>query len=230
VAGRVFACDVRAAPADVAPGGRVRLDALARWLQDAAYADVFDAGLHEDAVWVLRRTGISVRRFPRFGEAVAVRTWCSGLGRMWAQRTTTLEGGGGARVEAVALWVHLGPGGTRPAPFSARELEVYGPSATAHDIKARLRHPGPEDAATTGTWRFRAADLDLLNHVNNAVYWQVLEERLIGGPEPAALEAEIEYRTPVGVGSVDLAEREDLLWLTAGAEVVASIRSAAPRP
>jgi hypothetical protein len=30
--------------ADCAPTGRVRLDAIARWLQDVAYADVLDAG------------------------------------------------------------------------------------------------------------------------------------------------------------------------------------------
>jgi acyl-ACP thioesterase len=231
VAGRVFSWEALPGLADVAPSGRVRLDALARWLQDAAYADVLDAGLHEVAIWVLRRTRLEVQRFPRFGEAVTVRTWCSGIGRMWAQRSTTVEGSGGGRAEAVALWVHLDPRGTRPAPFSERELEVYGPSAEEHGIKARLRHPGPdEDATAAGSWRFRASDLDLLDHVNNAAYWQVLEERLIGGPEPESLEAEVEYRAPARAVTVELAERDGLLWLRDGEAVLASIRSPAPRP
>ena len=37
--GRVFRHPVAAGLADVAPSGRARLDAVARWLQDAALAD-----------------------------------------------------------------------------------------------------------------------------------------------------------------------------------------------
>src|SRR5579884_3504772 len=103
--GRVFSQGLRPGLADCAPSGRVRLDALARWLQDVAYADVEDAGLADAAVWVLRRTRIKVTRWPRFGGEFALATWCSGIGRMWAERETTV----GEDVEAVALWVHLDP-------------------------------------------------------------------------------------------------------------------------
>src|SRR5438105_4911076 len=37
--GRVFSESVRPGLADCSPSGRIRLDALARWLQDVAYAD-----------------------------------------------------------------------------------------------------------------------------------------------------------------------------------------------
>src|SRR6185312_16787517 len=107
--------------ADCAPSGRVRLDALACWLQDVAYADVQDAGLERAAVWVVRRTRIRVNRFPRFGEHFALTTFCSGIGRMWAERRTDIVGedaGGGAvpEVEAVPLWVHLDAERWRPSP------------------------------------------------------------------------------------------------------------------
>src|SRR5581483_6170860 len=85
-AGRVFEQPARAGFADCAPSGRMRLDGLARWLQDVAYADVEDAGLADLAVWVVRRTRIQVRRFPRFGERHQLATFCSGLGRMWGER------------------------------------------------------------------------------------------------------------------------------------------------
>src|SRR5438270_4406194 len=81
--GRVFAEDLRPGLADCAPTGRIRLDAIARWLQDVAYADVEDAGLAQSAVWVIRRARIHVKRFPRFGERFRLATFCSGLGRMW---------------------------------------------------------------------------------------------------------------------------------------------------
>ena len=82
--GRTFEQSVRPGLADAAPSGRVRLDALARWLQDVAYADVDDAELIEAAVWVVRRLRLVVASFPRFGETVSMSTFCSGLGRMWA--------------------------------------------------------------------------------------------------------------------------------------------------
>ena len=40
--GRTYAEAVRPAIADAGPTGRVRLDAIARWLQDAAYYDLVD--------------------------------------------------------------------------------------------------------------------------------------------------------------------------------------------
>ncbi|MGH2871841.1 MAG: acyl-ACP thioesterase domain-containing protein, partial [Solirubrobacteraceae bacterium] len=88
--GRLFSIRRRPLLADCAPSGRVRLDALARWMQDIAFADVEDAGLERVAVWVLRRHRIRVASFPRFGERCAVHTFCSGIGRMWAQRRTTV--------------------------------------------------------------------------------------------------------------------------------------------
>src|SRR2546423_11047700 len=97
---RIYGQQMRAGLGDCAPSGRIRLDALARWLQDIAYADVEDAGVAHLAVWVVRRSRMSVRRFPRFAEAPTVRTFCSGLGRMWAERRTTIEQDGAPAVAA----------------------------------------------------------------------------------------------------------------------------------
>src|SRR5438270_797142 len=58
--GRVFRQEVRPGLADCSPTGRIRLDALARWLQDLAYADVEQAGVADRAVWVVRRARVRV--------------------------------------------------------------------------------------------------------------------------------------------------------------------------
>ena len=94
---RAFAGPAFAGIADCAPSGRVRLDALARWLQDIAYLDVLDAGLESVAVWVVRRTRIRVNRWPRFAERFELTTFCSGLGRMWAERRTDVRRPGDRR-------------------------------------------------------------------------------------------------------------------------------------
>src|SRR5262245_11434301 len=79
--GRVFERTLLPGIADAGGDGRVRLDALARWLQDVAYADLLDAGPSDDGVWIVRKARMRVERFPRFGDSVRVRTFCSGLGR-----------------------------------------------------------------------------------------------------------------------------------------------------
>jgi acyl-ACP thioesterase len=223
--GRVFRGDARAGIADSAPDGRVRLDAVARWLQEIAYADVLDAGLAHTGVWVVRRTTVHVRRFPRLGAALELETFCSGLAKLWAERRTTLREAGEAVVEAVALWVHLRPDGGRPLPLGEDFAAVYGEAAGGRRVRARLRHPDPPPRAPESAWAFRAADLDLAGHVNNAVYWAVLEEALAPAAAPAALDAEIEYRAPAGAGPAAVVHGERRCWVRApDGDVHASLR------
>jgi acyl-ACP thioesterase len=200
--GRVYEGDVRPGLADCAPSGRVRLDAIARWLQDVAYCDVEDAAVADVAVWVVRRTRIRVERFPWFGERFRAQTFCSGFGRAWAERRTVIspDGGDSASVEAVSLWVHLDPATRRPFPLTPREIDLYGEAAAGRRVTARLRHPAPGSADNARRWTFRATECDLAGHINNAAYWQPVEEELLSGNEPEAFDAETEFRNPAQPG------------------------------
>jgi acyl-ACP thioesterase len=236
---RVFRQEARAGLADCAPSGRARLDAMARWIQDVAYADVEEAGVADRAVWVVRRARIRVERFPRFGEHFELATFCSGLGRMWAERRTTitpLGGGPAAAVEAVALWVHLDPVARRPTPLTPEEIAVYGDTAASRRVTARLRQPAPAGVAGVAdgerrfTWRFRATECDLADHVNNTAYWQPLEEELLAGAgagvggggagagagagaEPERIDVEMEFRSPAQPGEKVVLCRGDRRWI-----------------
>jgi acyl-ACP thioesterase len=227
--GRVFRHPVVAGLADAAPSGRVRLDAIARWLQDAALADVVDSGLDGGGVWVLRRLRLRVARFPQFGDALEVRTFCSGTGTLVAERRSTVAAadGGGPAVEALALWVHLDPDGARPRPLPEGFEAVYGATAAGRRVRARLRHAGdpPADAAAR-PWRFRAADLDLAGHVNNAVYWQVVEEELVAAEPAGGLDVEIEHRAAGDVGDAVVLAGDGMRWVAAAGEVLATVRLA----
>jgi acyl-ACP thioesterase len=223
-AGRIFTDRARAGLGDVAPSGRARLDAVARWLQDAAFADLVDSGVPDDGVWVVRRLRLRVERFPRFREALSVATWCSAGGSLIAERRSTARGDEGGLVEAVALWVHLDPDGARPRPMPPGFEAVYGPSAAGRRVRARLRHAAePPDGVQATRWRFRAADLDLADHVNNAVYWQVLEEDLAANGAHEPLDAEIEHRAPADAGEAAVLRDGEMLWIAApGGGVLAS--------
>jgi acyl-ACP thioesterase len=225
---RAFTQERRPGFADCAPSGRIRLDAVACWLQDVAYADVEDAELYQDAVWVVRRTRIRVNRFPRFAERFTLTTFCSGLGRMWAERRTDIRRLDAAEppdVEAVSLWVHLEPGSWRPSPLSDAEVATYSGAEEPRRITARLQHPAAVPATEAAVqWTFRATECDIAGHVNNAAYWAALEDELLRGPEPGRLDAEIEYRSPAQPGTLGLWRDGPRRWLaSSGGELHATI-------
>ncbi len=91
---------------DCSPGGRLRLDAVARYLQDLSDDDTRDAGLAQ-MTWVVRRTVIDVLRFPTYLESLEMVTWCSGIGSRWAERRVDIDSAGGGSIRSATLWVHL---------------------------------------------------------------------------------------------------------------------------
>jgi acyl-ACP thioesterase len=214
--GRVFSQGATPGLADCAPSGRARLDSLARMLQDVAYADVEDAELQDSAVWVLRRCRIRVERFPRLADRLTLRTFCSGIGRAWAERRTTIEQHGQPVVETVSLWVHLDAATWHPAAFSEAEMNVYGATAGDRRISHRLRHPAPPpDADGHSPWTFRATECDVADHVNNSAYWTPLEDELLtsGAPEPERIDIEMEFRTPAQPGAKQILSDGDRRWI-----------------
>ncbi len=209
--------------ADAVGTGRVRLDAIARWLADIAYLDLVDAGLVRDGLWVVRRSQIRIDRFPRFGEETTLLTRCTGIGRFSAERRTTISAAGAA-VEAVAVWVWLDAQTLRPLRFPPEFIDVYRESAAGRDAKVRLRHPEPPVQAARSSWRFRASDCDAAGHVNNASYLAVVEEELAAA-EPEALAVEIEYRQPAQPGDAFVIADGDWRWVAGElGETYASIR------
>jgi acyl-ACP thioesterase len=211
--------------ADATGSGRCRLDAVARWLQDIAYADLVDAAFQGRGAWIVRRTRIRVETFPRFGDQLVLRTFCSGIGRFSAERRTSIRGETAA-VETVALWVCLDPERGRPMRFPPDFINVYEESAGGRDANVRLRHPDPPEDADRSSWTFRASEMDPAGHINNSHYWTPLEEELAGVTEPESIDAEIEYRDPAMPGEVDLIGNGSPLWIASDGAVHASLLQA----
>ncbi len=201
--------------ADADGNGRCRLDAIARWLQDIAYADVVDAGFEGEGAWIVRRLRVRVEAFPRFGEDLELRTFCSGIGRFSAERRTSIRGQRAA-VETVALWVCLDPERGRPMRFPPEFISTYEESAAGREANVRRRHPGPPEDAERSRWVFRASEMDPAGHINNSHYWAPLEEELAAGPEPETLDAEIEFRDPAMPGEVSVLRGGPSLWIVGG--------------
>jgi acyl-ACP thioesterase len=226
--GRVYATRRTVRSTDVAPSGRLRLDALARYLQTAAEDDVADSGLVEPVVWLVRRCQLTIGALPVMGERLSVRTFCSATGARWAARTTTVSWASGQLVQAYAVWAAVGRADGRPVPLSADFMRIYGGAAAGRTVSARLSHSRPGNTASGKRWQLRAVDFDTAGHVNNAVHWAVVEEVLATvGWLPTM--AEVEYHrailpacTPRLVTSDN--EQEGAIWLLDGQRLLASAR------
>jgi len=208
--GRAFtACRVVRGP-DVSTDGRLRLDALARYLQEAAEGDLADAGWRGGYAWVVRRCAVDIGTYPRLGQRLEVRTFCSGIGPRWAERTTTLSGSAGQDVEAggdrelvraVAVWAAVDRDTGWPCPLGEEFGRIYAASAAGRAVSVRLSHPRPPGPAAGGPaageptqgapWPLRVTDFDASGHVNNAIYWAAAEDALARlGWRPARAEVE----------------------------------------
>jgi acyl-ACP thioesterase len=182
--------------------GELRLDGLARYLQDVADADAADAGILTDAGrWVLRAGQLRVRRWPALRELVRATTWCSGTGACWAQRRTSLvDEAGAALAETVTTWVHVDPVQGRPRRVPAGMAAVYGGRALTRRVEARLRLPAEAPrSAHRRAWPLRRADLDVMGHVNNAAALAPLVEALGEHGLNGAMTIDLEHRGPLSL-------------------------------
>jgi acyl-ACP thioesterase len=208
--------------------GRLRLDAVARYLQDVAGDDVDETGWGApEHLWVLRRIRVDVLRPFLEDRTVELATWCSGLAPVAAGRRTSLAGDRGGLVEVDSAWVHLGPD-ARPARLDDT-FGVYGEAAGGRRVSTRLELPDPPSGAARTPWPLRLSDVDLLGHVNNAAYWHAVEQALARwGPDPARpLRAELDYRSPIDLGdSVELVAASDEVRLVLALAVAGDLRAA----
>jgi acyl-ACP thioesterase len=189
--------------ADGSPKGRLRLDAAARMLQDVSDEDTTDAGFPLSEPWVVRRVEMLVAEFPVFRQDVDVRTWCSGIGARWAERRVRVEAvEGPGLVDAAVLWVHLGAQG-RPTRLPDGFESLYGTAARGRKVRARLHHePRPPEGTATWSFPLRFTDFDMMDHVNNAVSWEPVEQALAERPGlRAPLRVSVEHPAPIDPGS-----------------------------
>ena len=226
--GRAFAARRTVRLADVDRRGRLRLDALARFLQDVAIDDVQETGWGTPRhLWFVRKIRVDVLE-PFLGDReVELTTWCSALAAIAAGRRWSARGDRGGHAEVDSVWIHLGPD-ARP-----ERIERFGPYAEAAGDRVastRLELPEPDAKAHVVAWPLRASDEDVHGHVNNAVHWQAVEHALaLRGLDAAQpLVAELDYRDPIDFGdAVELASSDGdplLAALRAGSSTKAVAR------
>lgn len=228
--GRVFTGERTVRLGDAGPDRRARLDAIAGYLQDVAEDDSNDAGFPKSIGWLVRRCVISVRKFPALGERLRLETFCSGSAPHWAERTTTVTGESGGSLQASALWVAIEVTSGRPTRVGELFERVYLPSTDGRRASARLSLPRPSEEAyaEARVWPLRSSDLDVWDHVNNAVSWAALEDAL-APLDWLPVRAELEHNDAMTLDDEPRlasapSEAGLDLWLVSGGRVLTSAR------
>jgi acyl-ACP thioesterase len=206
--GRVFQSSRRIRLADRDQEGRLRLDAVMRFLQDVATDDVDETGWGApEHLWVVRHARIDVLEPVLETGDVELLTWCNGTASLAAGRRLSIVAERGGRIEVDSVWIHLGPD-ARPARIEG--FGVYAASAEGRLVTTRLDLPEPTVRGTAGArhqvsrsrWPIRFADLDVMGHVNNAAYWAAVEECLARSQVETRrpLRACMDHRHPLDLG------------------------------
>jgi acyl-ACP thioesterase len=208
----------------------MRLDAVARYLQDVAEDDAKDAGWPKSIGWLLRRCAVNVRKFPTLGERLHLETFCSASASKWAERTTTMTGDAGGSLQASAIWIAVDTTSGRPTRLGELFERVYLPSTDGRRASVRLSLPSPPSQAFAAAkgWQLRSSDVDVWEHVNNAISWAAVED-VLSRLDWLPVRAEVEHNDAItladsprlasGVSDVGLD-----IWLVDGERVLTSAR------
>jgi acyl-ACP thioesterase len=173
---------------EIGADGTLAVRSLCDFLQEAAGNHARALGvsveelLRKDLTWVLSRLRMQVHRLPVNGEPVTVRTWPSGIHRLFALRDfTVIDAQGRTISSAVSAWLILDTRSRRPVRvqgiFNSPDTSSL-PRAFAADLE---KLPGCADAENEIALSVRWSDLDVNRHVNNSRYAEWVVEGVAGG-------------------------------------------------
>ena len=180
--GNGYRTDYRVRFDEAGPNGQARTSTLLRYAQDIAWRHSEDLGFDRDwyrargVGWVVRGVELELHGPIPMGQTLRLTTAVVGHRRIWARRRGECRLADGRLAARVTTdWVLL-DGRNR----IVRIPDDFGVVFVNPEVKGEiLRVPPPDGApAHSLTLSVRPRDLDPLDHVNNAVYVDWLEEAL----------------------------------------------------
>ncbi|HEY6014163.1 MAG TPA: acyl-ACP thioesterase domain-containing protein [Candidatus Limnocylindrales bacterium] len=203
---------------EAAPDGWLRTSVVLRYAQDLAWHHSASRGFgrawygERGLSWLVRAAEIAVLAPVEVGAEIEGTTQVVGWRRVWARRRTDFRDGAGNLVAWTLIdWVLLNRAGS-PARIPGEFDAVFGAPAVPTGL-ARVTLVTPADGTRHHGFSVRPQELDPMDHVNNAVYADWLDEAVIAAGDPAATRAiprlvRLEYAAPAAAGSDVSAE----LW------------------
>lgn len=192
--------------ADVDRTGRLKFDAATRHIQDIGTDHLRELGYEKThPLWIVRRTMIDLIRPIEFQDMLRLRRWCSGTSNRWCEMRVRIEGKRGrGLMESEAFWININRETQGPARISDDFIAGLQRTTDVNRLrwKAYLSAGARDDAHEIRDFPVRVSDIDIFDHMNNSVYWSVVEDYLYNHPEllQAPLRATIEHNLPVALG------------------------------
>ncbi len=203
---------------EAGPDGRLRTSAVLRYAQDLAWVHSaalgFDRSWYSEhgLTWLVRAAELSVVAPIVVGAGLIGTTRVVGFRRVWSRRRSEFVDGGGRPLAWINIdWVLLDARGapTRIPPIFE---EIFGGPAATFRL-ARVPLGDPPVGAARRRFSVRPQELDPLDHANNAVYADWLDEAVIAAGDIEATRAiprvaRLEYALPAEAG----ATIESVVW------------------
>lgn len=191
--------------ADIDRVGRLRFDAACRHIQDIGQDHLRELGFEDThPLWIVRRTMIDLIEPIEFSDMLRLRRWCSGTSNRWCEMRVRLDGRKGGLMESEAFWININRDTQGPARISDDFIGGLQRTTVVDRLrwKAYLMAGGRDDADDRREYPVRVSDIDLFDHMNNSVYWSVIEDYLHSHPEllAAPLRVTIEHDAAVALG------------------------------
>lgn len=212
----IFTLQSVVAYADVDRDQLLTLGGVFKLLQEAAikHADRYDLGakamVAKGESWVLNRIAASIARYPRYDEAVTVRTWSAGIRGFRGYRDLRLSCGDELVLSASTLWVYVNLR-TKSLARVPEELAAQFPVGQTEMFKPeldRVRHEPPAATAPALGVALRYGDFDGNSHLNNTAYFDALQTALSqqGLPvHPRGIEVQFLKEVPLAVRAIEVA-------------------------
>ncbi|MCX7029673.1 MAG: thioesterase [Spirochaetes bacterium] len=155
--------------------GTLAVGALCDYLQEAAGNHAGSYGvsvvrlMEKHLTWVLSRLRLRIDRLPAAGESLEVRTWPTGVERLFALRDFEVLDAKGRRIAAaVSAWLILDTAARRPVRLQS-VFDPPGIGETTRALDAGIEKlPALESADRETPLIVRLSDLDTNAHANNA--------------------------------------------------------------
>jgi acyl-ACP thioesterase len=191
--------------ADIDRNGRLRMDAAARHIQDIGQDQLRQLGFEEThPLWIVRRTVIDMVRPIEFQDLLRLRRWCSGTSNRWCEMRVRIDGRKGGLIESEAFWININRDTQTPSRIADDFLEGLQRTTKIDRLrwKAYLKPGTRQTADQIREYPIRFTDIDLFDHMNNSVYWSVVEDFLSASPEMLCdpIRVTLEHEAPIAMG------------------------------
>lgn len=175
---------------EAGPDGLLRTSSLLRYAQDlASYHSAalgFDRAWYAERglAWLARTATVAILATIAHGSSLTGTTQVVGERRVWARRRTDFVDGAGQMV----AWTHvdwvLADARGAPTRIPPEFEAAFGTPRATFPLGRVELGPSPADATTTD-FTVRPQELDPMDHVNNAVYADWLDEAILGAGDEA---------------------------------------------